>query len=93
MTSPLNRNGSSSASHSTPASIGTPAAICRVGAITHTVPLAIPTRSSIDRVLIVREKGTTIITEAHVYVPVQADAAYTIKRGFVRLHAAAGDLP
>ena len=42
-----------------------------------------------------REKGETIIKEVPVYVPVQADAACTINRGFVRLHdaAAAGDLP
>ena len=49
----------------------------------------------VDRVRIVREKGETIIKEVPVYVPVQADAACTITRGFVRLHdaAAAGDLP
>ena len=49
----------------------------------------------VDRVRIVREKGQTIIKEAPVYVPVQADAACTINRGFVRLHdaAAAGELP
>lgn len=49
----------------------------------------------IDRVRIVREKDETIIKEVPVYVPVQADAACTINRGFVRLHdaAAAGELP
>lgn len=49
----------------------------------------------VDRVRIVREKGQTIIKEVPVYVPVQADAACTINRGFVRLHdaAAAGELP
>ncbi|MDF5949237.1 hypothetical protein P4129_27245 [Pseudomonas aeruginosa] len=49
----------------------------------------------IDRVRIVREKGEAIIKEVPVYVPVQADAACTINRGFVRLHdaAAAGELP
>ena len=49
----------------------------------------------VDRVRVVREKGDTIIKEVPVYVPVQADAACTINRGFVRLHdaAAAGDLP
>ncbi len=49
----------------------------------------------IDRIRIVREKGDTIIKEVLVYVPVEADAACTINRGFVRLHdaAAAGDLP
>ena len=49
----------------------------------------------VDRVRIVRETGETIIKEVPVYVPVQADAACTINRGFVRLHdaAAAGDLP
>ena len=49
----------------------------------------------VDRVRVVREKGDTIIKEVPVYVPVQADAACTINRGFVRLHdaAAAGELP
>jgi hypothetical protein len=43
----------------------------------------------VDRVRVVREKGDTIIKEVPVYVPVQADAACTINRGFVRLHDAA----
>ncbi len=49
----------------------------------------------VDRVRVVRETGDTIIKEVPVYVPVQADAACTINRGFVRLHdaAAAGELP
>ncbi len=49
----------------------------------------------VDRIRVVREKGDTIIKEVPVYVPVQADAACTINRGFVRLHdaAAAGALP
>ncbi|GAB1382138.1 hypothetical protein MASR1M50_04570 [Burkholderiales bacterium] len=49
----------------------------------------------VDRVRVVREKGDTIIKEVLVYVPVEADAACTINRGFVRLHdaAAAGELP
>ena len=49
----------------------------------------------VDRVRVVREKGDTIIKEVPVYVPVQADAACTVHRGFVSLHdaAAAGDLP
>ena len=49
----------------------------------------------VDRVRVVREKGDTIIKEVPVYVPVQADAACTINRGFVRLHdaAAVGALP
>ena len=49
----------------------------------------------VDRVRVVREKGEIIIKEVPVYVPVQADAACTINRGFVRLHdaAAAGELP
>ena len=49
----------------------------------------------VDRVRVVREKGDTIIKEVPVYVPVQADAACSINRGFVRLHdaAAAGELP
>ena len=49
----------------------------------------------VDRVRVVREKGDTIIKEVPIYVSVQADAACTINRGFVRLHdaAAAGELP
>jgi hypothetical protein len=49
----------------------------------------------VDRVRVVCEKGDTIIKEVPVYVPVQADAACTINRGFVRLHdaAAAGEPP
>lgn len=49
----------------------------------------------VDRVHLMRVKGDTIIKEVPVYVPVQADAACTINRGFVRLHdaAAAGELP
>ena len=49
----------------------------------------------VDRVRVVREKGDIIIKEVPVYVPVQADAACTINRGFVRLldAAAAGELP
>jgi hypothetical protein len=49
----------------------------------------------IDRIRIVREKGADIIKEVPVYVPVQADAACTINRGFVHLHdaAAANELP
>ena len=49
----------------------------------------------VDRVRIVREKGETIMREVPVYVPVKADAACTINRGFVLLHdaAAAGELP
>ena len=45
----------------------------------------------VDRVRVVREKGDTIIKEVPVYVPVQADAACTINRGFVRLHDAAAE--
>ncbi len=49
----------------------------------------------VDRVRLMRVKGDTIIKEVPVYVPVQADAACTINRGFVRLHdaAVAGELP
>ena len=49
----------------------------------------------VARVRVVRERGDTIIKEVPIYVPVQADAACTINRGFVRLHdaAAAGELP
>ena len=49
----------------------------------------------IDRIQVVREKGDTLIQEIPVYVPVQADAACTVHRGFVSLHdaAAAGELP
>ena len=49
----------------------------------------------VDHIRVVRETGDTIIKEVPVYVPVQADAACTINRGFVRLHdaAAGGALP
>ncbi len=49
----------------------------------------------VDRIRVVRKKGDTTIKEVPAYVPVQADAACTINRGFVRLHdaAAAGELP
>ena len=49
----------------------------------------------VDRIQIVREKGDTLIQEIPVYVPVQADTACTVRRGFVSLHdaAAAGELP
>jgi len=49
----------------------------------------------VDRIQFVREKGDTLIQEVPVYVPVQADAACTVHRGFVSLHdaAAAGELP
>ena len=48
----------------------------------------------VDRIQVVREKGDTLIQEIPVYVPVQADAACTVHRGFVSLHdvAAAGEL-
>jgi len=49
----------------------------------------------VDRIQTVREKGGTLIKEVPVYVPVQADTACRINRGFVRLHdaAAANELP
>jgi hypothetical protein len=49
----------------------------------------------VDRARVVRAKGDTITKEVPVYVLVQADAACTINRGFVRLHdaSAAGELP
>jgi hypothetical protein len=49
----------------------------------------------VDRIQVVREKGDTLIQEIPVYVPVQADAACTVHRGFVSLHdaAAGGELP
>lgn len=49
----------------------------------------------VDRIQMVREKGDTLIQEVPVYVPVEADAACTVHRGFVSLHdaAAAGELP
>ena len=43
----------------------------------------------VDRIKVVREKGDAIIKEVPLYVPVEADAACTINRGFVRLHDAA----
>lgn len=49
----------------------------------------------VDRVRVVREKGETIIKEVPVYVPVEADAACSVNRGFVRVHdaAAQGTVP
>lgn len=49
----------------------------------------------VDRERVIRLKGDTIIKEVPRYVPVQADAACVVPRGFVRLHdaAAAGTLP
>ena len=50
----------------------------------------------VDRVRVVREKGGTIIKEVPAYVPVKADDACAINRGFVWLHDAAatgGALP
>jgi hypothetical protein len=49
----------------------------------------------VDRIQVVREKGDILIQEVPVYVPIQADAACTVHRGFVSLHdaAAAGELP
>ncbi|MDB0529703.1 hypothetical protein LBW56_23835 [Ralstonia solanacearum] len=48
----------------------------------------------VDRVQTIRLKGDTIIKEIPRYVPIQADAACAVPRGFVRLHdAAAGTVP
>jgi hypothetical protein len=49
----------------------------------------------VDRIQVVREKGDTLIQEVPVYVPIHADAACTVHRGFVSLHdaAAAGEPP
>jgi hypothetical protein len=49
----------------------------------------------VDRERVIRLKGDTIIKEVPRYVPVQADAACVVPRGFVRLHdaAAAGTVP
>lgn len=49
----------------------------------------------VDRVRVVREKGEAIVKEVPVYVPVEADAACSVNRGFVRVHDAAvqGTLP
>lgn len=43
----------------------------------------------VDRVRIVRQRGATIVKEVPVYVPLEADAACRINRGFVWLHDAA----
>lgn len=43
----------------------------------------------VDRVRVVHEKGETIIKEVPVYVPMEADAACSVNRGFVRVHDAA----
>lgn len=47
----------------------------------------------VDRVQVVRERGTTIVKEVPVYVTATADAACTVPAGFVHLHdaAASGD--
>ncbi|WP_052477627.1 hypothetical protein, partial [Ralstonia solanacearum] len=49
----------------------------------------------VDRVQTIRLKGDTIIKEIPRYVPIQADAACVVPRGFVRLHdaAATGSVP
>jgi len=49
----------------------------------------------VDRIHVDRENDDTLIQEIPVYVPVQADAACSVHRGFVSLHdaAAAGELP
>ncbi len=49
----------------------------------------------VDRERVIRLKGDTIIKEVPRYVPVQADAACVVPRGFMRLHdaAAAGTVP
>ncbi|MGD7095893.1 hypothetical protein [Ralstonia solanacearum] len=49
----------------------------------------------VDRERVIREKGDTIVKEIPRYVPMQADAACVVPRGFVRMHdtAAAGSLP
>ena len=48
----------------------------------------------VGRVQFVREKGDIILKEVPVYVAIQADAACTIRRGFVSFHdaAVAGEL-
>lgn len=45
----------------------------------------------VDRVKVIRERGTTIIKEVPGYVNAQADADCTINAGFVRLLNAAAD--
>ena len=47
----------------------------------------------VDRVQVVRERGTTIVKEVPVYVTANADAACTVPAGFVHIHdaAASGD--
>ena len=49
----------------------------------------------VDRERVIRLKGETIVKEVPRYVPIQADAACVVPRGFVRLHdaAAAGAVP
>jgi len=43
----------------------------------------------VDRIKVVHETGQTIVKEVPIYVPIQADAACMVNRGFVRLHDAA----
>jgi len=45
----------------------------------------------VDRVKVVKQRGADIVKEVNVYVPVQADVACTVPRGFVRLHDAAAE--
>jgi len=49
----------------------------------------------VDRERVIRLKGDTIVKEVPRYVPIEADAACAVPRGFVRLHdaAAAGAVP
>jgi len=49
----------------------------------------------VDRERVIRLKGDTIVKEVPRYVPIEADAACAVPRGFVRLHdaAAAGTVP
>lgn len=56
---------------------------------------AVTVTQYVDRERVIRLKGDTIVKEVPRYVPVQADAACVVPRGFVRLHdaAAAGTLP
>ena len=58
-------------------------------------PATVTVTQYVDRERVIRLKGEIIIKEVPRYVPIQADAACVVPRGFVRLHdaAAAGAVP
>ena len=63
--------------------------------LTNTQGATVTVTQYVDRERVIRLKGETIVKEVPRYVPIQADAACVVPRGFVRLHdaAAAGAVP